>query len=300
MNIENILKDAFKNEVKIIKGIRSGYRCKTYLIEENDKKYILQLYEENTKYQAKKKYDILKKFNYKYIPKVYKYKEFDNYSYLVTEYIEGEILTLISKREEYTFNSIVDDFTKILVKIHENKNNTFGWITDESIIKNENFVGYIKDEYNRLIQDLDNVKEEVLTKIKKKIEEAIEVIDYRTKSMNTSVLCWYDINPDNILLKRENDTYKISGLIDPGGARYGLKEWDLAFIKMEMLKSKEEFDLLIKYYEKNSKEKVDIILLNALSVIVELNDISFMIIDNVRLPIPYDSNFKEEIKSVLS
>lgn len=299
IDIENILNDAFKNEVKIIKSIQSGFRCKTYLVEENSEKYILQIYQGDTKYQAKKKYDLLKQLDYRGIPKAYKYKNFDQYSYLITEYIEGETLTEILKREEYSFSNIVDDFTKILIKIHKKKSNTFGWITDNSVIENENFVTYIKTEYNRLIHDLDNIDEKILNKIKVKIENAIKIIDSRTKNMTISVLCWYDINPDNILIKKENKEYKISGLIDPGGARYGLKEWDLAFIKMETLKSKEEYDLLIKYYEKNSKEKVDTVLVDALSVIVELNDISFMIVDKVRLPIPFESNFKEEINSVL-
>lgn len=299
IDIKNILKDAFKNEVKIIKNIQSGYRCKTYLVEENSQKYILQIYEGDNKYQAKKKYDLLKQLDYRGILKAYKYKKFDQYSYLITEYIEGETLTEILKREEYNFSNIVDDFTKILIKIHKKKSNTFGWITDNSVIENENFVTYIKSEYNRLIHDLDNIDEKVLNSIKAKIEKAIKIIDSRTKNMKIPILCWYDINPDNILIKKENKEYKISGLIDPGGARYGLKEWDLAFIKMETLKSKEEYDLLIKYYEKNSKEKVDTVLIDALSVIVELNDISFMIVDKVRLPIPFDSNFKEEINSVL-
>lgn len=299
IDIKNILRDAFKNEVKIIKNIQSGYRCNTYLVEENSEKYILQIYEEGTGYQAKKKYELLKCFECEYIPKAYRHKEFQNYSYLVTEYIEGETLTEILKREEYNFSDIVDDLTKILVKIHKIKSNTFGWITDNSVIENESFINYIRFEYHRLIKDLENIDTEVLCKIKRRVEEAIEIINSRTKNITISELCWYDINPDNILINKENKAYKINGLIDPGGARYGLKEWDLAFIKMEVLKSKEEYDLLIKYYEKNSKEKVDIVLVDALSVIVELNDISFMIVDNVRLPIPFDSNFKEEIKSVL-
>lgn len=54
MNIDKLLVDIFKDNVKIIKKIQSGFRCQTYLIEVKKSKYIFQLYRENTKYQAKK------------------------------------------------------------------------------------------------------------------------------------------------------------------------------------------------------------------------------------------------------
>ena len=295
MNINEILKKSFTDEIKIIEKIQSGLRCETYLIEENNKKYIFQIYTENTKYQAKKKYDILNLFDIEIIPKAYKYEEFNDYSYLITKYIEANTLTDNLKNEKFNFKDIVDELTKTLVKIHSiQKEKVFGWITDNKIIKNEKLIDYINSEYKRLIPDLENLDKQTLEKIKNKIEKVLKIIEEKTKDVLKSSLCWYDINPDNILIEKKEDKFKIKGLLDPGGARYGIKEWDLAFIKMEMLKSEEEFKLLIDYYEKNSKEKVDIELLNALSVMVELNDISFMIVDKVKLPMPYDSNFKEE------
>jgi len=42
------------------KEIQSGYRCKTYLISKDDKKYIYQIYFGQTKYQANKKEYITK------------------------------------------------------------------------------------------------------------------------------------------------------------------------------------------------------------------------------------------------
>ena len=70
---------------------------------------------------------------------------------------------------------------------------------------------------------------------------------------------------------------------------------DLSFIKMEVCRNKEEFDKFLNYYRMYSNYDVNLKLLNALTVIVELDDMAVRILDKINLPIPYDSNFKEEI-----
>lgn len=294
MKVKELLDDAFDGEVSILKNIQSGYRCQTYLIENNNNKYIFQIYENETKYQARKKHNILSKIQSNYIPKVIKYKDYPECSYLITEWIEGETLTKAYNNGDFQFNNIASDLSKVLAEIHKNKENVFGWITDNSILRCVNFKEYIVSEYKRLIKELEFLESEKITIIKGKVEKAIDLIEERTNKKTTSELCWYDINPDNILVKKKCNQYTLSGLIDPGGARYGLKEWDFAYLKMDTLKTKEEYELLLTQYETNFKEKVDRELVDALSVIVELNDIAFMITENVKLPKPFESNFMEK------
>ena len=47
-----------------------------------------------------------------------------------------------------------------------------------------------------------------------------------------------------------------------------------------------------------SNYDVNLKLLNALTVIVELDDMAVRILDKINLPIPYDSNFREEINAL--
>lgn len=94
-----------------------------------------------------------------------------------------------------------------------------------------------------------------------------------------------------------NQKSEITGFLDPGGARFSPKEWDLAFIKMDLCKNKKEFDYFLKEYEKNNK--VDNDLLNALSIIVEIDDIAFQLETNTKLPIAFDTNFKKIISKII-
>ena len=59
------------------KKIQSGYRCKTYLISKDDRKYIYQIYFGQTKYQANKKEYITK-----LIKEKMKIKEIPNIKYV--------------------------------------------------------------------------------------------------------------------------------------------------------------------------------------------------------------------------
>ena len=108
------------------------------------------------------------------------------------------------------------------------------------------------------------------------------------------VICWYDINSNNILI---NSNSEITGFLDPGGARFSPKEWDLAFIKMDLCKNKKEFQYFINEYERTKKINSD--LLKALSVIVEIDDIAFQLESNTKLPIAFESNFNEIIPKII-
>lgn len=165
----------------------------------------------------------------------------------------------------------------------------FGWVGENGVEKKYSFYDYIENEIKR------NIK-----RIQQSIGEKKKILEYiRSKSMEAAltikkmdalkpVICWYDINSNNILIDKKSN---IVGFLDPGGARFSPKEWDLAFIKMDLCKNQEEYEYFIREYSK--KNEINKCLLKALSVIVEIDDIAFQLETNTELPISFDSNFRE-------
>ena len=86
----------------------------------------------------------------------------------------------------------------------------------------------------------------------------------------------------------------------PGGARYGVPEWDIAFIKMQVCRRKDEFDdFFDKYIKLNPQIHIDMELVNALSIIVEFDVMSIELVEDVLiLPVPYDTSFMDEIEFI--
>ena len=280
-----IIENAFNEEFEILKEIKFGLTCQTYLVRVKNNNYIFQIYTGKRLYQAKKKHNILNKINCEFIPKAIKVEE----------------------NKEFSLKSITRQLAFVLGQVHSiSDTDKFGWI-DNNLIKPQNkLIDYVKCEYNRLSTNFENIDIEIKQSIFKKVNRAIEIIERKSDYALSPCLCWYDINPGNILINQEKGVYTFNALIDPGGARYGVPEWDLAFIKMQVCRSHEEFDdFLVKYIKINPQINIDMELLNALSIIVEFDVMSIELAEDVLiLPIPYDTNFKNEIdfihKSIIS
>ena len=101
------------------KEIQSGYRCKTYLISKDDKKYIYQIYFGQTKYQANKKEYITKlikeKIEINEIPNIIELGENKEFSYLVSELKSGKEL---SYDDKFDYEVFYKDLARILSRIH--------------------------------------------------------------------------------------------------------------------------------------------------------------------------------------
>ena len=119
------------------KEIQSGYRCKTYLISKDDKKYIYQIYFGQTKYQANKKEYITKlikeKMEINEIPNIIELGENKEFSYLVSELKSGKEL---SYDDKFDYEVFYKDLARILSRIHSveignkfrmDRNKRFGW-----------------------------------------------------------------------------------------------------------------------------------------------------------------------------
>lgn len=298
-NINEIVDKAFGGKAEITEEIKCGLKCESFLVNCNNKRYVFQIYLDEAIYQANKKYGIFSKIDNSFIPKAVKVGEDKDFSYLITEYVEGNNLYhYMNSDNNFLLKDISKELATTLGNIHNMyTGNKFGWIDDKEINESSTFADYIKSECDRLRKNIDL---DVQEKINRKVEEAIRIIE--NKNINKSCLCWYDMNPGNILISEEDGGYKLKGLIDPGGARYGVPEWDIAFIKQQLCRSIEEFqDFLNKYKEVNPEISIDMELVKALSVVVELDVISIELTNNVIIsPIPYDTNFKEEIPIVHS
>ena len=255
--------------------ITSGLRCKTYVIEEDGKDIIYQEYKDNAYYQAKKKYEILNKIanigGSEYIPKCYKYFNLEDKSVLYTEYRSGHSLHEIRKnRLNFKFDKIAEQLSKVLYKIHSIKDNEcFGWITDCGCIEKKD------------LEFIESKEEVVLNFLKKKNNLKPQLI-------------WYDLNPENILINEKNE---LACIVDPGGAKYGIKEIDLAFLRMEVCENEYEYQSLLTEYKKLDKT-VDEGLIEVMGILVELDDIMLRIQDGIDIPIPYCSNFKDLITRI--
>lgn len=286
--------------MKIKRKISNGIRCNTYIIEENGKDVVYQEYKGDSYYQAKKKYDILNKISKcvstEYIPKCYKYMELEDKSILYTEYKKGKSLKEIRKlKPDFSISNIAKELCETLYKIHSIKGeNYFGWITDEGCINGTpSFIKYLEDQFNRF----EGVFKKYLDK--EEVEEIKEkeqsIINYTKTKKFQPQLIWYDLNPENILINEEN---KLSCIVDPGGAQYSIKELDLAFLKMEVCINEEEFKSIICEYEKLDNT-LDEDLIDLMAILVELDDIMLRLQEDIYIPIPYCSNFKELIAKIM-
>lgn len=101
------------------KEIQSGYRCKTYLISKDDRKYIYQIYFGQTKYKANKKEYITKlikeKMEINEIPNIIELGENKEFSYLISELKSGKEL---SYDDKFDYEVFYKDLARILSRIH--------------------------------------------------------------------------------------------------------------------------------------------------------------------------------------
>lgn len=295
--MEEYIIDKYKEYKKV--EIQSGYRCKTFLLTNQRNKLIYQVYIGYTEYQARKKEYITNLIksstNISQIPEILDCGRNEKFAYLVSEYKDGIEMEKINKNI-FNYMTFYKDLSNILVNIHSvDIGDSFGWVSENGVEKRKSFADYIKQEIKRNINRIKLVigeKKEILAYIESKANDALLMIEQINPLK--PVICWYDINSNNILI---NSNSEITGFLDPGGARFSPKEWDLAFIKMDLCKNKKEFQYFINEYERTKKINND--LLKALSVIVEIDDIAFQLESNTKLPIAFESNFNEIITKII-
>lgn len=286
-----------------IKNLSGGMRCETLLLTNKDNykdKFIYQKYYDYTKYQAEKKYNItntiLQSNNKIKIPKAFFWKNNDDYTCLLTEYLPGKMLSEVDNK--FVLIDIMPELALNLYYIHNSINiDYFGWITDNNVFKHDTFYKYLESELERFKTSVEGkINAKDLKFMENKAQKVIDKIieDY---SNVKACLCWYDLNSNNILVDFNENKYRLSGIIDAGGTKYGVKEWDLAFIKMEVCSNEKEYNILFNEYKKLDNT-INAQLIDYLCIFIELDDMIIRILDNVEIKTPYCSNFKKIIDGI--
>ena len=283
------------------KELSGGLRCKTYLLN-GEEKYIYQEYYDNTMYQAKKKYDITNiiqnKIETSFIPKALSYGIEKDKTWLLTEYKSGDTLEQVRKDKNFKLNLIAKDLAKTLYLVHNSSNySKYGWITDKEVFENDTFAGYLQNELERFNEAVkSSVDDKSLKKMLDEGKRVIKIIKNYEKDLKPCLL-WFDLNPNNIIIDKNNENYKLSAVVDAGGAKYGIKEWDLAFLRMETCVNEDEFQSILKEYKKLDNS-INEELIKDLCIFIELDDMIIRILDKVIIRKPYDTNFDKIIDKI--
>ena len=127
-------------------------------------------------------------------------------------------------------------------------------------------------------------------------KRVIKIIKNYEKDLKPCLL-WFDLNPNNIIIDKNNENYKLSAVVDAGGAKYGIKEWDLAFLRMETCVNEDEFQSILKEYKKLDNS-INEELIKDLCIFIELDDMIIRILDKVIIRKPYDTNFDKIIDKI--
>lgn len=139
--MEEYIIDKYKKYKK--EEIQSGYRCKTFLLTNQEYKLIYQVYIGHTEYQARKKEYITNLIkdnrNIFQIPEILDCGRNEKFAYLVSEYKNGIEMEKINK-DMFDYKVFYKDLSDILIKIHSiNVGNEFRmdrrmWSRKERII----------------------------------------------------------------------------------------------------------------------------------------------------------------------
>jgi aminoglycoside phosphotransferase (APT) family kinase protein len=184
----------------------------------NSSKYIFKLYYRDRRRSREiASLKLLENSNIR-CPKIFKYGNLeDGNEWLITEYIEGEILDkVMSEMSNEDKLSIFEQMGEELGKLHAFKTFNFFGEWDE----HNNSIHNIKNYYEHFVQGVERSIEEVLSQNlpdKDLLASAINQIRNNYKLFDINViprLTHGDFDGRNILVKKDISEYRLSGIID--------------------------------------------------------------------------------------
>ena len=258
----------------VYRVLSGGLVATTLLVRDSKGEYIFQLLDSRYSNQAKKKfyiYNLLENLQLG-IPRAIRYGTFEDYSYLTTTRLDGVALsTVVNSISEASRKMVMERLGSDLKRIHSlSVGDYFGWLGSDVLSTYfENIESYLLSEVERIKQLIEpklgidkwTILEEILRNSISKISQ----------SKRAPCLCWYDIQPANVLVTQDNDGFIFSGLLDPGAARLGLPEWDFAHAKVHLCLNNSEFETMSDSY---GKELLDKVLIEAFIPIVICDDLA--------------------------
>lgn len=273
-DLKDLIKEIIGEEVKftVLKG---GNVALTLLLEKKDKKFILQIWRNDYSNQSIKKhyiYSILKDSRVK-VPRVINYGKIEPFTFLVTSFIKG--MTLCDVEDGLSIinrHKIMREIGCSLTTIHKLgfEGNYFGWLNGKKLYKKfPNLKSYLESELKRFELSLDNkISKEIWISLESAVRHSIQLL---SQFSFVPSLNWYDIQSNNILVENINGVYSLAGFLDPGAARFGVPEWDMAHAKIHLCKNTDDLISLIEGYGFN---KLNMEAIDAFIPIVLVDDLS--------------------------
>lgn len=245
---EHIGQEALITPVK--SSVYDGRRSETFMVVVPDRIFYAQIYEGDVKYQALKKaliFNWVQEFCKVPVPIVYG-GESKDYSYLLSEAGRGKPLRQVLDKVVGIFRAaLYIQVGKQLAEIHSRipAKSGYGWITDSGVEKSFcTWKGYLEVELNRI---LTTIEKQVNPEDYLKIEHKLRSTDISTLYQDP-VLVWFDLNLDNLLASKLPTDWRISCWLDPGAARFGPPEWDIARAKVHLCKIPSDFTAFMSGY----------------------------------------------------
>lgn len=159
------------------------------------------------------------------IPEIAAYGEIENYKYLVTTQIAGELMTkdIWLELPETEQISVLSQLAKGLRELHDSDNSkiSFDW--------NEFVSHQAKNCFER--QKSCNVNEKVLAQIPAFLEENLKLLPANFKH----VFMHGDVHFGNLRLLQENGKWRISGLFDFADSLKGFHEYEFLAVGLLMI-----------------------------------------------------------------
>ncbi len=249
--LESLIKEIMNEEFKFI-ILNGGKVASTLLLEKKDKKFILQIWRDDYSNQSIKKhyiYSLLKKSGIK-VPRVINYGVVRSFTFLLTSYIKGKTLHDVEyDLSKANCQKVMKEVGVSLSTLHKItlEKDYFGWLNGNMLDKKfPNLESYLESELRRFELSLENkISKEVWSNLELVIRRSIQII---SKYSCVPTLNWYDIQSNNVLVEKENEVYSLTGFLDPGAARFGIPEWDIAHAKIHLCRNRDDLNSLIEGY----------------------------------------------------
>jgi aminoglycoside phosphotransferase len=255
--------------------LNGGHVAVTLLLESKDEKYVLQIWKNDFSNQSIKKryiYSLLKNVDFK-VPKVIRDGAIGSFTFLVTSFIKGSTLHDVEDSlSDANRKKIMNEIGYSLSIIHNFNfgESFFGWLNGETLDKKFlNLESYLESELERF-------KISLVQRLNKEDWERLELIVKRSiltlsKSSHVPSLNWYDVQLNNVMVENKNGVYSLSGFLDPGAARFGIPEWDIAHAKIHLCRNADDLINLIDGY---GLHELDMNMVDAFVPIVLTDDLS--------------------------
>lgn len=245
-----------------------------------DVEYVIQIPKSAAIYQAAKKaaiYNLVGEHTSIPVPRT-SLCWFHDRPCLVMSFCHGTSLSDLQGMDKKTRQSLLQAVGSTVAKLHTRipAGEVFGWLDGQGISKPfKTFGDYMRSETTRIQAVLSkHLDAEDLKWLDTNIWPRLSML-FKFEAHPTFV--WYDIHSDNILVGKGSGGLEITGWLDPGAARIGAPEWDIAHACEHLCKSATEEKWILQNYLKNTGRNIDHISFDGFRTLIILDDMALAI-----------------------